>query len=275
MKNKPLNELVIYIKSGGDLATGVAVRLFCAGFKKIVLIETEAPLAVRRTVSFSDAVYNKSHTVEGITSRLCQNTDDIAVAHEAGEIPILVDPKWKMLQEIKPDVVIDAILAKKNLGTHIEEAPLVIGFGPGFTASEDVDCIIETNRGHFLGTVIYKGSAQDNTGVPGIIQGFGIERVLWTPVDGIFNTQYDIGDLVDEGDVICKVGETEIKSKLKGVIRGLLRSDLNIKKGTKVADVDPRGDASYCNYVSEKSRAIGGGVLEAILNKYNFIVNNT
>jgi xanthine dehydrogenase accessory factor len=266
---KKLTDLVICVKGAGDLATGVVIRLFNSGFRKIVLLETSEPLAVRRTVTFSEAVYDKVKTVEGITSRLVDNFNEIEFIFKNNEIPVVIDPKWTVLDFIKPDVVIDAILAKKNMGTNLNEAPLVVGLGPGFYAGKDVHCVVETNRGHFLGTLIYEGKAADNTGVPGIVMGFGIERVIWSPADGKFKSEYKIGDAVKKDEVIAEVSGVPVKSKLDGVIRGLLRNNINIKKGVKVADVDPRGDASYCRFVSEKSRAIGGAVLEAILKKYN------
>ncbi len=264
-----LKDLVICIKGAGDLATGVAIRLFKSGFKNIVLLETNQPLAVRRTVTFSEAVYEKTKVVEGVTAELCENFEDVRKFHQNNKIPVVINPEWTIFEYIKPDVVIDAIIAKKNLGTNLNEAPLVIGLGPGFYAGKDVHAVIETNRGHFLGSVIYEGEAAENTGIPGTVMGYDKERVIWSPGTGLFTTDRKIGESVKKGDVIAKVGDVPIYSKLDGVIRGLLRNDINIKKGTKVADVDPRNDPSYCNYVSEKSRAIGGAVLEVILNKYN------
>jgi xanthine dehydrogenase accessory factor len=265
---KDLKNLIICIKGGGDLATGVAIRLFNANFTNIIILETEKPLAVRRTVTFSEAVYEKEKTVENVTAKLCDNSNLIKDCWAENKIPVVVDPKWTILKNINPDVVIDAIIAKKNLGTKISEAPLVIGLGPGFEAGKDVHCVIETNRGHFLGKLIYKGKASENTGVPGIVMGYGIERVIWAEAEGLFTTDYNIGDLVKKDEVIAKVGNVPVKSKLDGVIRGLLRNNIKVKKGTKLADVDPRNDPSYCSFVSEKSRALGGSVLEAILNKF-------
>ncbi|MCF6265686.1 MAG: EF2563 family selenium-dependent molybdenum hydroxylase system protein, partial [Desulfuromusa sp.] len=207
-------------------------------------------------------------TVEGITARLCRNIGEFEEVFAAGEIAIIVDPQWATLKQISPDVVVDAILAKRNLGTTRAESPLVIGLGPGFNAGEDVHCIIETNRGHFLGLTIYSGPAQPNTGAPGVIAGYTVERVLWSPVAGTFQTDHQIGDMIKQGEPLGFVDELPIPSKLDGVIRGLLRSATPVQQGTKLGDVDPRGEVSYCSLVSEKSRAIGGGVLEAILHNY-------
>ncbi len=266
--NPQLNHLTICLKGGGDLGTGVAVRLYKAGLTRLVFLETERPLAVRRTVCFSDAVYTGAQTVEGVTARRCDGVEALEDIFSRHEIPVLVDPQWMSLQQFKPDVVVDAILAKRNLGTTLNEAPLVIGLGPGFYAGKDVHCIVETNRGHFLGSTIYSGPPQANTGVPGIIEGYGIERVLWSDRAGVFETTYDIGDMIKKGEPIGTVDGHPVLSKLDGVIRGLLRSETEVKKGTKIGDVDPRGDVAYCSLVSEKSRAIGGGVLEAILYKF-------
>ncbi|MFK5925471.1 MAG: selenium-dependent molybdenum cofactor biosynthesis protein YqeB [Desulfuromusa sp.] len=268
MNNKPLKNLTICIKSGGDLATGVAARLYKAGLKRLILLETERPLAVRRNVSYAEAVYHGIQTVEGITARLCCSAEQFEDVFAAGEIAIIVDPQWSTLQQISPDVVVDAILAKRNIGTTMAEAPLVIGLGPGFDAGKDVHCIIETNRGHFLGSTIYSGPAQPNTGAPGMIAGYTVERVLWSPTAGTFKTDHQIGDMIKQGEPFGFVDELPIPSKLDGVIRGLLRSETPVQEGTKLGDVDPRGEVAYCSLVSEKSRAIGGGVLEAILHNY-------
>jgi xanthine dehydrogenase accessory factor len=263
-----LRNLTICIKSGGDLATGVVARLYKAGLKRLILLETERPLAVRRNVSFAEAVYHGTQTVEGITAQLCKGADEFESVFAAGNIAIIVDPQWSTLRQISPDVVVDAILAKRNLGTTTAEAPLVIGLGPGFNAGEDVHCIIETNRGHFLGSTIYSGPAQENTGAPGVIAGYTVERVLWADTAGTFKTDHQISDMIKTGEPLGFVDDLPVLSKLDGVIRGLLRSETPVQKGTKLGDVDPRGEVSYCSLVSEKSRAIGGGVLEAVLHHY-------
>ena len=174
-----------------------------------------------------------------------------------------------MLDQTQPDVVIDAILAKKNLGTHKNEAPLVIGLGPGFVAKQDVHMVIETNRGHNLGRIITSGSAEPDTGIPGSINGYTEERVLRAPCDGEFNARRSIGDSVKRGDAIGTVAQEPVVAKIDGVIRGLIRSSANVNRGLKIGDIDPRGRVDYCATISEKARAIGGSVLEAILRVYN------
>jgi xanthine dehydrogenase accessory factor len=193
----------------------------------------------------------------------------IHAAWEQGSIAVVADPKWLRLQQVRPKVVVDAILAKKNLGTRMTDAELVIGLGPGFTAGQDVHMVIETNRGHDLGRILTTGSAQANTGVPGTIAGFTEERVLRAPVAGLFETTRSIGDLIKAGDFIGTVAGQEISSRIDGVIRGLIRSETKVTRGLKIGDVDARGQKQSCHTISEKARAIGGSVLEAVLRVYN------
>lgn len=254
----------IAIRGAGDLATGVALRLYRAGMRNIVMLETENPLAVRRTVVFSEAIYLKKTNVEEVTAKHCSQCSEIQFAWEAGIIPVLCDPKASCLETIKPDVVIDAIIAKKNIGTTISMAPLVIGLGPGFTAGEDVHVAIETKRGHYLGRVIRHGSPIPNTGIPGSVEGFTKERVHWADESGIFTTQRDIGMLLTKGDLVGYVNTQPITATISGVLRGLLPNGTPVQKGTKLADIDPRKAPAYCGEVSDKALAIGGGVLEAI-----------
>ncbi|WP_040463148.1 selenium-dependent molybdenum cofactor biosynthesis protein YqeB [Limisalsivibrio acetivorans] len=268
MKDKNLTELTICLKGGGDLATGVALRLYHSGLKRIVILEADQPLAVRRTVCLSEAVNAGSHTVEDITSVRIDDVNDAEAVLAEAKIPVLRDPEWKSLKSLKPDVVIDAILAKRNLGTTMDEAPLVIGLGPGFTAGVDVHCVIETNRGHYLARVLWDGSAQANTGAPGAVKGYTVERVVWAEASGTFHTDKAIGDHVEAGESIGTLDNNIVTTEIKGVLRGLLPGGTRINKGTKIADIDPRDDAAYCGFVSEKSLAIGGGVLEAVLGSY-------
>ncbi len=260
---------LIVVRGAGDLATGVAVRLYRAGLTKILLLETENPLAVRRTVAFSEAVYGESATVENIQAVLEKKALNLEKHWQAGHIPLLVDPQAASLQALEADVLVDAILAKKNLGTRKDMAKLVIGLGPGFTAGDDVHVVIETMRGHSLGRVIQRGSALPNTGAPEAVLGYTIERVFWAEEEGIFTTKHNIGDKVKKGDAIGKVvsdyNEQFINAKFDGVIRGLLRNDTPVKKRTKLGDVDPRGEVEFCSLVSDKGLSIGGGVLEAIM----------
>lgn len=254
----------IMIKGGGDLATGVAIRLHASGFRNILIVEREKPLAVRRTVAFCEAVHDGTTVVEGITARLVNDGQEIQAAWQDCCIPVRVDPQWQSLDEIHPAIVVDAILAKKNLGTCRDEADLVIGMGPGFCAGDDVDRVIETMRGHDLGRVIAKGTAHANTGIPGNVGGFTLERILRAPVDGLFTSRSSICDMVKQGDIVGHVAGQPVHARLDGVIRGLIRDGSEVVCGLKIGDVDPRGEGKNAFTVSDKARAIGGGVLEAI-----------
>ena len=264
-----LNELIVAIKGAGEMATAVAWRVYMSNIRQILMLEAPSPLAVRREVSFCEAVLDGSQTVEGI--KACSVDNDMAIreAWNREEIAVVVDPDWKMLDRIEPHVVIDAILAKKNLGTHKEEAPLVIGLGPGFIAGQDVHLVIETNRGHNLGKIIASGSAEPNTGIPGPIGGYSEERVLRAPCDGEFKARYAIGDRVKKGDTVATVAAHTVQAKIDGVLRGLIRSSSHVNQGLKLGDIDPRGNVDYCHTISDKARAISGSVLEAILRVYN------
>lgn len=264
--HKHPSQLVIGIKGAGEMASGVTVRLYKANIRKIFMMEVPSPLAVRRTVSFCEAVFKKKQTVENVTAVNTESVNEIFKAWKNGQIAVSSDPDWELVTAIKPDVVIDATLAKKNLGTHMGEAPLVIGLGPGFEAGKDVHCVIETLRGHDLGRVIYQGTAVPNTGIPGVIAGFSTERVLRAPCDGEFKVDLEIGDEIIPGQRIGCVGETSLISQIGGVLRGLICPGATVNKGMKIGDVDPRGVKAYCHRVSEKARAIGGGVLEGVLN---------
>ncbi len=269
MTSKPLHQLKILIKGAGEMASGIACRLYRANLRQIVMAETCNPLAVRRKVAFCCAVHEQQITVEGITATRTENKTEITTAWQKGEISVIVDPEWEIGEEIQFDLVIDAILAKKNLGTRKNEAPLVIGLGPGFNAGKDVHLVIETNRGHDLGRVIKTGEAETNTGVPGDIAGFTVARVLRAPCEGQFISERFIGESVKAGDVIGMVGTETVTAKIDGVLRGLIRPDSKVRQGLKIGDIDPRGIVSYCNTVSDKARTLGGAVLEAILSKYN------
>ena len=265
----PLTNLIIAIKGAGEMASGVAWRLYQANFRRIFLLETSTPMAVRRRVAFSEAIYDGLTEVEGVQARRVESTAGIYRAWEKGSIAVGVDPQWHFIRDMAPHVVVDAILAKRNLGTHLNEAPLVIGLGPGFTAGLDVHFVVETNRGHNLGKVITAGTAEPNTGIPGSIGGFTEERVLRAPQAGVFLPQKEIGDTVQAGEEVAKVGDVAVHARIGGVIRGLLRSGTEVKVGTKLGDIDPRLQISHCFTISDKARAVGGGVLEAILRVYN------
>ncbi len=266
---KGLDELIVLIRGGGEVATGVAYRLHQAHFR-ICMTEISKPLAVRREVAFSEAVYEREKEVEGVRAKLISEPQEIETLWKKGEIPILVDPDGKKTKTfIKPDVLVDAIMAKRNLGTRIQDAPLVVGLGPGFTAGEDVHIVVETNRGHGLGKMILQGAAEPDTGIPGDIGGYSAARVLRTMKKGIFHPQKSIGDRVTEGTVVAVADDYPIIAKIGGIIRGLLREGVEVNRGMKVGDIDPRGKKESCFTVSDKARAIGGGVLEAILYRFN------
>lgn len=253
----------VIVKGGGDLATAVVHKLFRAGFS-VVITELEKPMMVRRTVSFANCIYEKEWAVEGVTSVLT-NEEGLDQILKDGKIPVVIDPSCNIRQKVKPFIIVDAILAKRNLGTRIKDAPIVIGLGPGFTAGEDVNAVIETNRGHDLGKIIFDGKATPNTGVPGDIKGYTIQRVLRSPCEGIVKTQVEIGSMIKIGDSICTVNEIAVHAQIDGVVRGLIKDGLNVSQSDKIGDIDPRGELKYCNTISDKGRNIAGGVLEAIL----------
>ncbi|MFQ7449032.1 MAG: selenium-dependent molybdenum cofactor biosynthesis protein YqeB [Agathobacter rectalis] len=296
--------LLIICRGAGDLATGIIHRLHRAGHR-VIALETDYPAAIRRQVSFCEAVYDGSAAVEGVTARLvpaladaetdtetCSGINDTPAAHivsekwdssaieavlEAGEVPLLIDPKGESIALLKPDVVVDAIIAKKNLGTTIDMAPLVIGVGPGFTAGQDVHLVIESMRGHNLARIITDGMAQPNTGVPGNIAGFTSERVIHAPAAGYIHDVRKIGDIVQKGDEIARIYPDKesydnalseyvpVNATITGIIRGLIREGYYFRKGFKIADIDPReSELTNCFTISDKARSIAGSVLEAV-----------
>ncbi len=264
-----LKEIIILMRGAGEMATGVAHRLWRAGFK-LVMLELPAPLAVRRKVSFCEAVHQGSIIVEGATAVLTEGPDKVGPVWERGEIPVVVDPEMASLGTLRPGVFIEATLAKKNdYGLRPDIAPLVIALGPGFSVPENAHYVIETNRGHNLGRVIESGPAEPNTGHPGNIEGLTWQRVLRAPGEGVFETSHQIGDLVQEGEEVARVGEKPIRAGTKGMIRGLIRPGTPVTENLKVGDVDPRGKRALPAAISEKARALGGSVLECILRKYN------
>ena len=264
-----INELIVVIKGAGEMASAVAWRIYMSNIRRILMLETPSPQAVRREVSFCEAVLDGRQTVEGVQACKADNDTAIRKAWTQEKIAVVVDPDWKMLDRFEPHVLIDAILAKKNLGTNMDEAPLVIGLGPGFVAGQDVHFVIETNRGHNLGRIISSGAAEPNTGIPGSIGGYTEERVLRAPCDGEFKARCAIGDQVKKGDTVATVAVDTVQAKIDGVLRGLIRSSSHVHQGLKLGDVDPRGDVDYCHTISDKARAISGSVLEAILRVYN------
>lgn len=261
---------MILVRGGGDLATGVIHKLHQCGYQ-VLILECDRPSAIRRHVAFCEAVYDGKTQVEGVTCKRIQETDILAQCRECwnrGEIPLLTDTEGKYIRELKPQAVVDAILAKKNLGTCRDMAPLTIGLGPGFTAGEDVDYVIETMRGHNLGRIIASGSALPNTGVPGLIAGIGKERVIHSPAAGVMKNISGIADLVEKDQVIAMVGDTPVKATIAGVIRGLIRDGYPVFQGMKIADIDPRAEQKKnCFTISDKARCIAGGVLEVLLSQ--------
>lgn len=246
------------------MASGIAHRLRRCHMD-VMITEIDMPTAVRRTVAFAEAIYEGAQTVEGITARRAASLAEIHLAWQRGEIPVVVDAGAAMRNEIKPAVIVDAIMAKKNLGTNIHDAALVIGVGPGFRAGVHVHAVVESNRGYRLGRVLWEGEAEPDTGVPAPVAGHALDRILRASHGGVFNAQRAIGDIVDVGEVIGSVEGVPIRASIAGLIRGMLRSGVKARAGMKVGDVDPRLERGYCYEISDKSRAIGGGVLEAIL----------
>ena len=268
-----MKELIV-VRGGGDLATGTIHRLWSAGFRVLVL-ETKTPAAIRRQVSLSEAVYEGKATVEGLIAELIADISEMEAVWERGNVPMLVDPEGKCLRELKPAALVDAIIAKYNVGTTRDMAPATIALGPGFVAGEDVDVVIETSRGHKLGRVIKEGSAKPNTGIPGIIGGYGKERVMHSPAEGILRNVHAIGDIVPAGEEIAYVetaeGKVPVLATISGIIRGLIRDAYPVTAGFKIADIDPReSELENCWLISDKARCIAGSVLEqvcAVVNK--------
>ena len=257
------NNLII-IRGAGDLATAVAIRLHNSGFR-VVCLEVAKPTVIRRTVSFAQAVFEGQACVEGVRARLV-SLDDIEKAFSKDFVPVLIDPSGDAIRILHPAVLIDAIIAKRNLGTTRNMAPFTVALGPGFVAGEDVDCVVETARGHNLARLIYSGSAAPNTGIPGNIEGFTSERVIHSPCSGTFRSVKKIGDIVAKGDVIAEVGGMPVCATIDGMIRGLLHDGLDVPEHFKIADIDPRGSRADYLSCSDKARALGGAVLEAVMN---------
>lgn len=260
---------LIVVRGGGDLATGTIHRLWSAGLRVLVL-EAEHPAAIRRQVSLCEAVYEGETTVEGLRAVRVELLEAAEAVWAENAVPVLVDPKGSCLEQARPAVLIDAIIAKKNLGTTREMAPLTIALGPGFVAGRDVDVVVETKRGHKLGRIIREGAAAPNSGVPGIIGGYGAERVIHAPEAGIFRNRHAIADLVTAGETIAVIempdGNTvPVTTQIDGILRGLLRDGYPVTRGFKVADVDPRrSELENCFLISDKARCIAGSVLELV-----------
>ncbi len=263
---------IIIVRGGGDIASGTINRLHNMGFRVLVL-EISKPNFIRRKVCYGEAVYEGEFSLEGTISKLACSLEEIYSIWEEKKIPVYIDPEMKILEKLSPDVIIDGILAKKNLGMSKELAPVTIGLGPGFEAGKNVHAVIETNRGHNLGRIIYEGKAAENTGIPGIIQGYGKERVIYASAEGILKTVHDIGDVVQKDEIIAYIGTEPVKASLTGLIRGMIRGGSFVKKGLKISDIDPREDQlENCYTISDKARTVSGGAAEAVfflLNKNN------
>lgn len=270
---KSMKNLII-VRGGGDIATGTIYKLYQCGFQVLVL-EIENPSAIRRNVAFSEAVYEGKHQVENVTCYLAGTLEEAQKMLQEGRLTMLVDPQGDSISRLRPLAVVDGILAKKNLGTNREMAPITIALGPGFEAGTDADAVIETMRGHSLGRVIYTGSAIKNTGIPGVIAGYAKERVIHSPADGIMKNVKKITDTVTKDEIIAWIQPTEtseetapipVRATIDGLLRGLIREDYPVTKGFKIADIDPRiQEYNNCFTISDKARCIAGGVLEALL----------
>ena len=256
--------LQIYIRGGGDLASGVVARLFRAGWR-VMIAEIAQPLSVRRTVAFSEAVYAGRTTVEGITAAKAFSIGEALRIIDDGLVAVLVDPKAAIVEELRPDVLIDARMLKQPPDMAIDKAPLMIGLGPGFDAGKNCHAIIETKRGHTLGRVIWRGSAEIDSGVPESVGVYQSERVLRAPIDGIMNECLAIGSLVEKGTVVGTVAGEPVIASFVGVVRGIVHEGVYVTKGLKIGDIDPRCDPALCGLISDKALAVGGGVVEAIL----------
>lgn len=260
----PHTALRVVVKGGGDLGTGVAWRLHRCGFH-VLVTEVAEPTVIRRAVAFANVVYVGTMTVDGITARLAADDHEALAVWDSDEVPVMVDAESAVVLRLQPDAVVDAIIAKRNTGTSIADAPIVVALGPGFSAGVDCHAVVETHRGHDLGRVIEEGSAEPNTGIPGTIGGEGGRRVLRAPRAGVFRGRRAIGDLVQEGEIVANVESEPIPARIDGVVRGLLHEGLAVRAGQRVGDIDPRGVLEHCFTISDKALAVGGGVVEAIM----------
>ncbi len=259
-----LKHILVLVKGAGDLASGVIHRLHRVGMI-VIATELPQPLVIRRMVAFASAVYEKTWQVEGVVARCVTDETTMQQALTAAEVPVWVDPEAQIVRWLAPHVIVDAIMAKRNTGTTRADAPLVIALGPGFTAGQDCHAVIDTHRGHDLGRIIFHGQAQPDTGTPGPVGGETARRLLRAPTDGRFIGHRQIGDRVRAGETVAEVAGQPVVAALDGVLRGLLHDGLTVRAGLKVGDVDPRGVVEHCFTISDKARAISGGVLEAIL----------
>jgi len=270
---RKLTELIILIKGGGEVASGVAHRLHRSHFR-VCLTETAMPLAVSRGTAYCEAVYDKNKTIENVTAELVPVEEDkISNVWQKGNLPIVIDPEFSIKEILKPDVIIDATMSKTVSTVRTTDAPLVIGLGPGFYAGKNVHMIIETNNSNNLGIVLANGESEENTGIPVVIGGLAKERVIWAHQSGIFHSDNKIGDTVEAHQILGYIDDKQLKAPMGGILRGLLRSNTKVKENTKLIEIDPENNADVCFVIRDKMRAIAGGVLEAIMMKFN-IPNN-
>ena len=266
---RKLSELIVLIKGGGEVASGIAHRLHRSHFR-VCLTEIADPLAVSRGTTFSEAVFDGVKAIEGVKAELVSvSTEEIYRVWQQGNIPIVIDSESSVKEEIQPDVLVDATMAKRNTGTKITDAPLVIGMGSGFYAGRDVHIVVETNHSNNLGRVILDGEAEENTGTPVAIGGLTKERVIWAPQAGIFTTNREIGDSVIAHQIVGRVADQPLEAPISGILRGLMSDGVRVSKNTKLIEVDPINDSTVCYVIRDKMRAIGGGVLEAIMLRVN------
>lgn len=270
MANK-LSELIVLIKGGGEVASGIAHRLHRSHFR-ILLTEVARPLAVSRGTSYCEAVFDGTKTIEGVTARLVSSSpEEIFRAWNRGEIAIIVDPETSIREKIPPDVFVDATMMKRKTGIKITDAPLVIGVGPGFYAGRDVHYVIETNNSNNLGMVISSGEPEEDTGTPVSIGGMTKERVLWAQEAGTFYTDREIGEAVSAGEVVGRIGEQPLEAPVDGILRGLIRHGVKVPERAKLIEIDPVNNRDVCFFIRDRMRAIGGAVLEAIMTHYNTV----
>ncbi|MCP4327285.1 MAG: EF2563 family selenium-dependent molybdenum hydroxylase system protein [Alphaproteobacteria bacterium] len=260
---------MVLIKGAGEMASAIAWRLYMANIRQVCLIDLPDPLCVRRTVAFCPALQSGASVVEGVGALATRNRADILAAWRQQKLAVMLATDWARVADFAPDIMVDAVLAKRNLGTDRDAARVVIALGPGFEAGKDCHVVIETNRGHDLGRIITVGSAAPNTGVPGSIAGYSAERVLRTPTGGLFETDRAIAEQVHKGDIVGRVAGHPVEARIDGVLRGLIRPGTNVPAGLKVGDIDPRGRPDYCTTISDKARAISGSVLECVMRRCN------
>lgn len=265
--------MLITVRGGGDLGTGTAHRLHRVGWD-VVVTELLEPLVIRRRVAFGSAIYEGHVVVDDVEARLATEPAEVRGLLDQGIVPVCPDPSGKLLSALQPDVVVDARLAKRSLDTRMGDAPIVIGLGPGFEAGRDVHAVVETMRGHYLGRIIYQGSAAENTQVPGLVMGRGRDRVLRAPCAGHFAGHVSIGDQVEARQTVANVDQQVVRTKISGVLRGIIHDGVLVHEGQKVGDIDPRGVREHCFTISDKARAVGGSVLEAILYLQRHLTGN-